>query len=245
MFTKFIIDFKINQFDSISKSSQFENIINGRKGAVLVDYKNKLIPLVRTTGVMSKSAQKFLDIHYDIIENIKKTTGCNNLEFNNVLAEIYDSNYRKMKYHSDQSLDLATDSYICLFSCYNNPFIKNKRKLKIKDKATGQSSEIILDHNSIVLFSVSTNSKFLHKIILEANGNNEQWLGLTFRLSKTFIKFVDNIPYLDFPSEKILRLANEDEKKEFSKCKGLENSNIDYKYPEINYTLSPGDMLPL
>ncbi len=34
-----------------------------------------------------------------------------------------------MKYHSDQSLDLNENFYICLFSCYNDP---NTKDLKFK-----------------------------------------------------------------------------------------------------------------
>src|ERR1700744_1189249 len=196
MFKKFTINFQDNKFEELTNSAEFENINRGRKGAVLVDYKNNLIPLVRTTTIYNKPAQKFLPIHYDIIENIKKITGYNELEFNNALIEIYDSDYRNMKYHSDQSLDLANDSYICLFSCYSDPS-KDNRKLKIKDKSkiTNEHSEIILNHNSVVIFSLSTNTKYLHKLILETKTGNNQWLGLTFRLSKTFIKFIDNIPY--------------------------------------------------
>ena len=39
-----------------------------------------------------------------------------------------------MKYHSDQALDLADNSYICIFSCYDNPI--NLRTLRIKNKLT-------------------------------------------------------------------------------------------------------------
>ncbi len=189
MFTKFIIDFGINKFDDLSKSINLENIIGGRKGAVLVDCKNDLIPIVRTTTAYNKPVQRFLPIHCEIIKNIKKT---HNLEFNNALIEIYGSSYRKMGYHSDQSLDLVNDSYICLFSHYNDPSTIGKRKLVIKEKVSGATSEIILDHNSAVLFSVSTNSKWMHKIILDKQTDN-LWLGITFRLSKTFIKFVDGL----------------------------------------------------
>lgn len=251
MFTKFIIDYKTNKFKELSESVEFENIAKGRKGTVLVDYKNDLIPLVRTTTIYNKPVQGFLPIHYDIIEHIKKTSGCSDLGFNNALVEIYNSNYRKMGYHSDQSLDLANESFICLFSCYDNASTTDKRKLQIKEKLTGKCSEIILEHNSIVLFSVSTNSKWLHKIILGTRTTNDQWLGITFRLSKTFIKFVDDIPYF-YPNTlsngsltKILKLADKDNRKEFSKYKGHENANVDYKYSEIDYSISISDLLPI
>ena len=49
--------------------------------------------------------------------------------------------------------------------------------------------------------------------------------------------------HIFFPLNKILTLADENQRKNFFKCKSLENSNIDYDYPEINYTLSIGDTI--
>lgn len=249
---KYIIDWQTNIFDELSKLTEFENIINGRLGANLVDYKNNLIPIVRTTTIYNKKAQKFLPIHYDIIENIKKITN-KNIEFNNALIEIYDSEYRNMKFHSDQALDLVDNSYICIFTCYQNPTY-DIRKLKIKNKTTNELSEILMEHNSIILFSTETNKQFMHKIILETtpqhlqlhknNATTNKFLAITFRLSKTFIQFLNGVPYL-YPSSKILRMADSDERKEFTKYKGIENSKICNNYPEINYTISPSDLLPL
>lgn len=248
MFTRFILDFKTNQFEELSKSTRLENITAGRQGAILVDCKDNLVPLVRTTTIYNKPAQKFLPIHYHIIENIKNTSKYQDLEFNNALIEIYNSDYRKMGYHSDQALDLANNSYICLFSCYDNPFTTAKRKLVIREKETVNCSEIILTHNSIVLFSVSTNSKWLHKIVLDDNKTKSvdgQWLGVTFRLSKTFIKFVNDVPYFYPDCTTVLKLANTDQKKEFSKYKRLENAGVGYTYPEIHYSISASDLLPI
>ena len=99
-----------------------------------------------------------------------------------------------------QTLDLNKNYYICIFSCYDDPTTKNLRKLKIKDKITNECFDVILDHNSIVLFSVNINQKHLHKIVLEQNGSNDLWLGITFRQSKTFISFHNEMPYF-FPTK--------------------------------------------
>lgn len=197
MFNKFILNFQFNLFEHLLKSTEFENIINGRKGANLVDYKNGLIPLVRTTTVYHKPYQKFLDIHYNIIDNIKKTCYHDNFKFNNALIEVYDSNYTKMGYHSDQSMDLQQKSYICIFSCYNNPTTKNLRTLRIKNKLTNESFDILIEHNSIILFSLDINSKYLHKIILESKVSDDLWLGMTLRYSKTIIQHIDNKVYFN------------------------------------------------
>ena len=46
-----------------------------------------------------------------------------------------------MKYHTDQSLDLAEGSYICIFSTYENPLSLGIRKLKIKEKGKEERKE--------------------------------------------------------------------------------------------------------
>lgn len=251
MFTKFIIDYQTNIFEALSKSTKFENVTKGRKAANVIDYSDNLIPMVRTTTSYNESPQRFLPIHYDIIENIKMTSKIEGLELNNALIEIYDFQYHNMGFHSDQALDLAENSYICIFSCYNNhpTDINNIRKLIIKEKATEKYSEISMEHNSIIIFSTETNKKHVHKIVLGTNTPNTKntvWLGITFRLSKTFIQFISEIPYF-YPRNKILRLANKNDVEwcEFMKYKGIENMKIGYDYHEIDYTISVSDTLPI
>lgn len=250
MFKKSILNIQSNLFYQLSKATDFEDIVKGRKGTVLVNPENDLIPLVRTTTNYEKPAQKFLKIHYDIIDKIKESFKESikekELQFNNAMIEIYDSTYRKMKFHTDQSLDLNDDSYICLFSCYENDSndLDDLRKLKIKNKITGDHSEILLENNSAVIFSTSENQHHLHKIVLESTRSNNKWLGITFRLSKTFIKFIDEIPYI-YPKNIILKIASEDERKTLLMCKGNENFYDGFKYPEINYTVSQSDMMQI
>jgi hypothetical protein len=245
MFDKFILELKSNLYESLLKSVNLEDITKGRKGANLVDYKNGLIPLVRTTTSYKKPNQKFSDVHYNIIDNIKKVTKIKNLEFNNALIELYSDEYFKMGYHSDQALDLAEKSYICIFSCYNDAKTKNLRTLRIKNKLENKHIDILLEHDSIVLFSVDTNKKNLHKIILESFAKSDTlWLGVTFRLSKTYVYFHNELPYFS-SNKKELLLASKEQQKEFYKCRSLENSNIEYVYPEIEYTISEGDLLKL
>lgn len=230
-------------FNELSESIEFENITKGREGAILVDCLNDLVPIIRTTTKYEKPAQNFLPIHRKIIEEIKKESNCEFLEFNNAMIEIYDSRYRKMGYHTDQSLDLAEDSWIAIFSCYSDPDTKNLRTLKIKQKNSEKEFSEILENNSVLLFSTSTNNKHLHKIVLDDfTEKDTKWLGLTLRLSKTYVKFIDNIPSIN---SEILTIANETEKKEFYKHKNLENAYIGYDYPEVNYTISISDTLPI
>ena len=233
MFRKFVLDLDSNMFDVLSNNINFEDTGKGRKGAVLVNDNNDLVPIVRTTTNYNHPVQRFLPIHYDLMDKAKGKAK-EDLKFNNAMVEIYDSTYHKMRFHTDQSLDLEENSYICIYSCYENGSNNSSdiRKLIIKNKTTQKLSEILMENNSIVLFSTSTNQEHLHKIILESNDKGSEtsknrWLGLTFRLSKTFIKFIDQKPYLDFEENKILRIATNSEKGEFLRCKGKENSSTD------------------
>ena len=223
------------------KSANFERITNGRSGAVLVDQKDNQVPIVRTTSIYQNRVSNFLPIHYHIIEQIKLQFVNLSLHFNNALIEIYDNNYRTMGSHSDQELDLVDDSYICVFSCYDQP--TTLRTLSVQNKLSKETRNISLTDYSVVLFSTVANREHLHKIILESGVSNNRWLGITFRLGKTYIKFIDEIPYFTASGAR-LELANDSQRKEFYKHRKLENERIGYRYPEINYTISISDTLP-
>lgn len=244
-----------NLFEKLAQSAEFEDVGKGRKGNHLVDPGANGVPIVRTTTRYETATNTFADIHHRIIEEIKQelkhqqgmeeTT----LHFNNALIEIYDHSYTKMNYHSDQALDLAANSWIALFSCYEGVNIDEKtlRKLKIQSKITSEEFEFTLENNSVILFSLETNAKFRHKIVLEPqtpprpNLAGNRWLGITFRESKTWIHFRDGRPYFD--NGELLALADEDQAKNFYQLRGQENNGIDFEYSAIAYTLSIGDTL--
>lgn len=250
-FIKETLAFDQNLFHELSNQINFENVGKGRVGNHLVKTSDKGIPIVRTTTQYTIPAHNFSSTHHKIIACINdKSVKSNTINFNNALIEIYDLSYTKMKYHSDQCLDLASDSYIGLFSCYEKPdelTDQSIRKLKIKDKITNEEFEISLTHNSLVLFSLSANSRFFHKIVLEQTPKQKplksenKWLGITFRESKTFIHFKNNLPY--FTNDELLELANEIQKKEYYMLRGEENRSIDFIYPTIEYTLSKADTI--
>ena len=138
--------------------------------------------------------------------------------FNNALIECYTNDYTTMGAHSDQALDLAEGSTIAVYTCYRYPERAKRppRKLVIESKELGgdvdgsgrRCFEIPLIHNSVVLFSLDTNRRFRHKIILDtthrslstssatssagrrcAQVEENEWLGMTLRTSKTFVQF--------------------------------------------------------
>jgi hypothetical protein len=160
--------------------------------------------------------------------------------FNNALAELYDDTYAKMGAHSDQALDLHEGSFIAVFSCYEAPDLP-PRKLVVEPKESGGAEfEIPLVHNSAVVFSLGTNQKFKHRIVLETPAGN-RWLGITFRTSKTFIQFRKGQAYLEGAP---LTLADDAQLKEFRKLKSRENKETDFEWPRLDYTISASDVLP-
>ena len=237
-----------NLFNDLYYSVSFENVMNGRQGAKLVDSINGYYSLVRTATEYTRPSQLFpclyRDLMDDIITTIKQQTDISNIRFNNALVEVYDTNYKNMQYHSGPSVDLQ-NSYICIFSCYpkNN---KIERQLLIRNKQDQDDIQVIkLENNSCILFSTEFNKLYQHKIIYPSNSksNTDKWLGITFRLSKTFVYYSNDIPYLK--SGKLLRSANDIDKAEFIKHKSNEYYNVGYTYPDIDYTLSIGDLLPV
>jgi hypothetical protein len=248
---------KIN-FNDLVEGINFEFITKGREGANLFYSNSEQIPLVRTTSIYSNPIQKFNSFHLEIINKIKSEAKTQfNLdipELNNSLVEIYNDEYKTMGLHSDHSLDLELNSFICIYSFYSNPESKSMRKLEIINKKNKEKKSIYLAHNSVVIFDTKTNQSNLHKIILveqdpnpNTNSNPNTWFGLTLRTSKTFIEFLDSKPYLINKKTPIikteLKFATLEEKKTFYKLRSDENKSLYYEYPLIPYTISPSDLI--
>ncbi len=94
-----------------------------------------------------------------------------------------------------------------------------------------------------MVFSLDTNQRFKHKIVLNSSGNlpENQWLGITFRTSKTFVQFQENRVY--FLDGAALTLANDDQRREFFSLRHCENKETNFIYPRITYTISKSDMI--
>ena len=240
--------------DTLSRI-HFENInCNHRKGAILFHSSDEKIPIVRTTTNYQKPPQRFQKIHHDLVKKIKDTIKQEeqfqdtDFNFNQAMVEIYDDQYKTMGFHSDQALDLDPNSYICIYSCYGDfsgaqwEWGSDKRirthVVKDKDKRIEGQLKIPMKHNSFILFSVDTNSNYLHKIILESTGIGKKWLGITFRMSKTFIRFVNEIPY--FKHIVLRKPETEEERREFYRLRSQENKSKYFKYPD-NYCITIND----
>ena len=216
-----------NLFESLIKISNLENITKGRDGGVIVKPIKNLFPIVRTTTKYNNPATLFQKIHYNIIDEINKQTN-KKLEFNNALVEVYNNQYKNMGFHTDQMLDIEDN--ICLFSCYNDAI--TTRKLVIRNKESKKEFEIELHNNSIVLFSTEFNKNHVHKIV-PINNYDNLWYGITFRQSKTFINY-DDLK---------LKIANEKEYEIMKQLKSQENKLIDFKWPSLDFTISPSDLM--
>jgi hypothetical protein len=234
-----------NLFEELLASVRFEDVGKGRQGAVLIKLDENSIPIVRTTTKYSRPAQCFRLVHEQLAQQIQKSASLS-VGFNNALIENYTNAYTTMGSHSDQALDLAGESFIAIFSCYKYPEIANPpRKLLVELKESNSGNiEIPLTHNSVVVFSVDTNRRLKHKIVLDTSAQTpeNQWLGITFRTSKTFVRFCNEYAY--FLDDVRLTLANDEQRREFYRLRHRENNETDFTYPRITYTICESDMMP-
>lgn len=235
-----------NLFEELLASVVLEDVGKGRRGAVLVKIdETGRLPLVRTTTKYHTPAQPFRSVHERLAQQIQQRASLS-VGFNNALLEIYTNAYTTMGSHSDQALDLADESFIALFSCYQHPERVNPpRKLLVESKESGGTPFAIpLTHQSVVVFSVDINRRFRHKIVLDPSPRTpeNQWLGLTFRTSKSLMQFRDGEVF--FPNDTRLTLANDEQRREFYHLRSRENRETDFIYPRIMYTISGSDLLP-
>ncbi|WP_406347317.1 hypothetical protein [Streptomyces sp. NBC_00648] len=235
-----------NLFSELSASARWEDVGKGRRGAVLAKIDEAGgVPLVRTTTRYSSPAQRFWAVHGWLAQQIQERAALS-VGFNNALIESYTNAYTTMGSHSDQALDLANESFIAIFSCYEHPEASPPRKLIFESKGSGgEKFEIPLVHNSVVAFSVGSNRRLRHKIVLDAPVQEDnQWLGVTFRTSKTFVRFRDGHVYL--PQGGRLMSADDEQRREFYQLRRRENNETDFIYPLLTYTISESDlMLPV
>jgi hypothetical protein len=238
-----ILPFDDNPFAELFASVQFEAVGKGRLGAVLVKVDEAgAVPLVRTTTRYGTPAHRFRAVHERLAQRIQESAALA-VGFNNALIESYTNAYTKMGAHSDQATDLADGSFIAVFSCYEHPEVQPPRTLVVEPKESeGDPVEIPLTHNGVVVFSVDTNRRFRHRIVLHRPAGENRWLGVTFRTSKTLVRFRDGHPYL--PDGARLTLADEDQRREFFQLRRRENTEVDFAYPPLAYTVSESDLLP-
>ncbi|MFF2009638.1 alpha-ketoglutarate-dependent dioxygenase AlkB [Streptomyces sp. NPDC058195] len=232
-------------FAELSASARLEDVGKGRSGAVLTKADEAGgVPLVRTTTQYSSPAQRFRAVHERLARQIQDRAGLS-AGFNNALIESYTNACTTMGSHSDQALDLADGSSVAVFSCYRHPEAGPLRKLVFESKAPGgEPFEIPLVHNSVVVFSVDLNRRLRHKIVREApvRTADHHWLGVTFRTSKTFVRFREGHAYL--PQGTRLTSADDGQRREFYRMRRRENNETDFVYPLLTYTVSESDLMP-
>ncbi|GLW74013.1 hypothetical protein Kpho02_63110 [Kitasatospora phosalacinea] len=233
-------------FAELSAATRWEEVGKGRCSAVLVrpDAAGG-VPLVRTTARYAHPAQRFRPVHAWLAEQVRERAGLPDA-FDNALAEVYTRAYTRMGAHSDLALDLAEGSSIAVFSCYRDAAAVLPRTLRVQAKEDGGGEfEVPLLHHGVVVFSVAANRRLRHRIVLDppARAVDNEWLGVTFRTSRTRLDFRDGRPHLpDGQGE--LTLATEEQRSEFHRLRRRENAESDFRYPPLAYTVSESDLLP-
>ncbi len=231
-------------FETLAASVDFETVGKGREGMVLVrNDARRGTPLVRTTSKYQQPAQVFRAEHVALAELIRHAASLPTA-FNNALVERYHDTYARMGFHSDQAQDLAADSYIALYSCYQSPSLKPSRKLVVAEKGSGgETFEIPLVHNGVVVFSTAVNRRFKHKIVLVdgLRQSENPWLGFTFRTTNTFIRYGGEGAF--FADGTPLTMADEATQRAFYKLRSRENKETNFTYPPLATTLSESDLM--
>jgi hypothetical protein len=234
-----------NPFAELFASVRWEDLGKGRRGAVLTRVEEDGgVPLVRTTTRYGSPAQRFRGVHERLAHRVRECAGLP-VGFNNALIESYTNAYRTMGSHSDQALDLADESFIAVFSCYRHPEEGPSRKLVFEAKGSAaEKFEIPLAQNGIVVFSVASNRRLRHKIVGDAPAStaDNPWLGVTFRTSKTCVRYRDGQAYL--PQGARLVAADDEQSREFYRLRRRENQETDFCYPALTCTVSESDLLP-
>ncbi|MEU1230454.1 hypothetical protein [Streptomyces sp. NPDC005828] len=234
-----------NLFAELSASTRWEDLGKGRRGATLTRIdESGGVPLVRTTTRYGNPAQRFSPVHERLAQQIQERAALP-VGFDNALIESYTSAYKTMGSHSDQALDLADDSFIAVFSCYERPEAGPTRKLVFESKKVeGEKYEIPLAHNGVVAFSVDANRRLKHRIVwtAPAGSADNPWLGVTFRTSKTLVRFRDGHAHL--PQGARLMPADDEQRTEFYRLRRRENHETDFVYPSLTYTISDSDLTP-
>lgn len=214
----------------------WEALSESRKMLIMADIPpqdSPEVPLVRSTMSLQNRTWPWTREIADLAKAIE--TAFSVAPFNNVMVEDYTAAYSTMKWHSDQAQDLEPASHIALLSFDEEPR-GGTRVLHVKEKAAGGAmTTLALGHLSVVLFSVEDNARFLHRIT-----GQKAWRGITFRRSRTRVKFVQGAPMVHGQP---LRLC--ETPRLIHRHRAEENSTDGpYEYPAecANLTLSPGDL---
>ncbi len=229
-------------FDELLASVRFDDVAKGRRGTVVVKVDDTGgVPIVRTTTPYPAAAQRFGVLHERLAQEIRRVAALS-CELDNALVEHYTNAYATMKRHSDQALDLAAGSSIAIYSCYRDPRAPSRRLVVTPKESDAAAFEILLAHGTVVVFDLDTNRRFTHTIALAANAPENDWLGITFRTSKTLVRFVDGHALLTDGAR--LTIATDDQRRELFQLRRRENDETSFTYPPISYTISESDLKP-
>ena len=248
-FSSYTIAVSDRLFNQLKSSVWSEEMSRGRRSAVLVmNDQTRGTPIVRTTNKCNVPSMYFPIAYNRLAQHIQKTLSLPTA-FNNAVIENYSNEYGNSSFQSDQSLDLQDGSVIALFSCYRDPELGNQtpRKLVIQSKEPrGDVFQIPLTHNSVVIFSLDTNQRFRHKIVVDAEADSPEnlWLGVTFRTSKTFVEYHEDSKRAVLEDGAPLTLANDTQSLEFYRLVRRENQETNFVYPKLTYSISEGDIMP-
>lgn len=284
LYFKHFFDLDINYFNLISNEHQFQELTESNKvsnafrtGIYLTkveENKNEneiKFRLLRCSSNLNGPTDNFRKTDNEIIElvnNISKYFFENVIEFNHVLAQIYENKIikkdnkklekkAKIKEHSDKTKDMPRNALMafCTFykNCFNN-YDKSQLTLlrfKLKNKDLNlnlkNTFDIILYPNSLFIISLLTNRLYTHEIVPSILPIDKIpiRLGYVIRCSKTEAVFKNNKTYINI-DDKYIKLCESDEEdvKKLKQSYFIENTSDELmNYENFNFSLNSGDYL--
>lgn len=253
-FRVFALETPTNPFPHLVPTVAFEEIAPGRQAALLVHPDPDIgTPIVRSTTRLKAPSQFFQPLHHQLANDIRAATSLS-MPLNNSLVELYNNQFGETAFHSHQAQDLAKGSHIALFSCYENHDIIS-RKLVVESKIPGEGGfEIPLAQNSVIVWSLETNARFRHKIVLDKSQGTPPdniWMGFTFRTSSTFVQYrQDDVDtrtraYFSESGTPLVLLEGDLAISPIYKLRKMENAATEFAYPAfLSSTISRGDLKP-
>jgi hypothetical protein len=111
----------------------------------------------------------------------------------------------------------------------------------VQPKVGGPSFTIPLRHGEVVVWSLSTNRRFTHKIVPAQVP--DEWVGITMRTARTFVRFMDGQARLADGRPLVWVPPTDQRARAYFRLRGQENREFVFEWPAVDCTISPGDIL--
>jgi alkylated DNA repair dioxygenase AlkB len=99
-------------------------------------------------------------------------------DYNSVLANLYRSGHDAMGWHADDEPELGVDPVIASVS------LGEERRFDFRHRTTGETTGIVLPHDSLLVMSGSTQTHWMHRIARTKKAHGAR-INLTYRFVRS------------------------------------------------------------